>query len=776
MVITKALRAPQHKLPAAVPVWHGSNLLQDLPRAYCSAPLVLTRLPTDPCCLPTDLWLSSDLRGWFLIDLISVLVSFFDVFAVARGASDGDGVEKLRAFRVLRALRLSKLLRLVKASRILRRWESRVAINYGTLTLAKSLLGLMLISHWLACVWVLQARLVDDPMMTWLGSVEYCTANEGGGGPAYTCVANFRIYTGALYWAVMTITSVGYGDVVASKDNVLEMWTANVSMLVAALYFAKVLADFCSNATSLEPDVLAFRSDMDSLNCLMQTERFPIPMRHRLREYLHHHRVVRMAQSRQRIVERLSPMLQGEVAWQLHSKWLSHVSFLQDVQRQFLVELAVQLKGIAFAPGDMIPHGHLYIIHDGTVLYRGTLLEKSSWYGEDMILQSVHLRDKRAACAMTYVTLLHIDRDSLMALADRYPDTSKRIRRHAFLMALRRELLLRSRIQLAAQDITSASSNTQVGIEADASTKKLWGAARQSQRPTGNGVDMMLWNATQRQMMATVDPLLGPEALAAKQTAQLTRTAREISEQGEQITQLSARVGGLATTLHSIDAKLGGMGRAIEELQQQQQRPHPPHPHDLHANGNGTSGKVCSNSGCDCNDATTTTDETLTADAAMTCACAPASNAAAGHMRVGHRSTPPKRRLSDLTSNLGKQVNVGFASLAGAASGAASVSASAVGATTGAALGAVSGATSVMRIRSSQRGPGTNASQVSQSVSCGTLDKADLHKASPSAPARLADQSTPPHAATAAGDASPILSSLSASPSDQRMQSSRFFC
>ena len=61
-----------------------------------------------------------------------------------------------------------------------------------------------------------------------------------------------------------------------------------------------------------------------------------------------------------------------------------------------------------------------------------------------MILQSAHLRSKFAARCMTYVEVYMIGRDDLISLAMRYPATLKLIRRSAFRLGFRREMIRRS--------------------------------------------------------------------------------------------------------------------------------------------------------------------------------------------------------------------------------------------------------------------------------------------------------------------------------------------
>ena len=90
--------------------------------------------------------------GWFYLDFGSISVSVFDYLAleeIAQGlrGSTSESLGALKALRVLRALRLIKLVRLLRASRILKRWEVRVAINYALLEIVTLIGKIMLSCH-----------------------------------------------------------------------------------------------------------------------------------------------------------------------------------------------------------------------------------------------------------------------------------------------------------------------------------------------------------------------------------------------------------------------------------------------------------------------------------------------------------------------------------------------------------------------------------------------------------------------------------------------------
>ena len=81
------------------------------------------------------------LKGWFALDLFSILLMTIDFITITSSGGGGDScgsdqevevrddeessLTALRVLRVLRALRLIKLVRLVRSSRMFTRWQAR---------------------------------------------------------------------------------------------------------------------------------------------------------------------------------------------------------------------------------------------------------------------------------------------------------------------------------------------------------------------------------------------------------------------------------------------------------------------------------------------------------------------------------------------------------------------------------------------------------------------------------------------------------------------------
>ena len=149
------------------------------------------------------------LKGWFFIDLISI---------IPFGLIPGAGAFGL--LRMIRILRLLKLARIFRASRIYKRFQARNSLPHSVEAMFRIIVTLVVLTHWMACAWILTANMQPASRWTWLDAYadSYICDGDCSVWPSRDVMIEkpSQIYYGAIYWSVVTVTSVGYGEPIIS--------------------------------------------------------------------------------------------------------------------------------------------------------------------------------------------------------------------------------------------------------------------------------------------------------------------------------------------------------------------------------------------------------------------------------------------------------------------------------------------------------------------------------------------------------------------------------
>ena len=197
--------------------------------------------------------------GWFWIDAPSSLpVELITIFAPP-GAEEN---KELSFLRFLRMFRLLRLLRLLKVDVYVAKVEDNFEVNLISLRILGMVFRLMFIVHILGCFWFYIAvqSVEAGADISWAISYNDGAAIEGTVDVQY-------LYS--VYWALTTLTTVGYGDIIPQND--VERAYCLFAMLVGAMMFG--CARRCTSLWACSTSTWPHPSRRSAIEALPQRQR-----------------------------------------------------------------------------------------------------------------------------------------------------------------------------------------------------------------------------------------------------------------------------------------------------------------------------------------------------------------------------------------------------------------------------------------------------------------------------------------------------------------------
>ena len=260
-----------------------------------------------------------------------------DFIAASRGAD----------LRVIFSLGLCRLLRLHRVAAEFNRAETNVKLDYYVVALSKFMGMLLLQCHFFACVFYFVARCEPRFEDTWIAVEEAAKPNGLAAQP-------LRRYLFSLYWATVTLASVGYGDTSPLTD--VEFIVAIVYMLANIVLFAYVVGGMTALATAADEATRLFRKAFRDLEAYMQVNGLPEDIRAAMRSYLE----LRFAAKKEHpeVLAAFPPVLRARVSRLLHLPVLCRVPLLAGCGASFLDLLVCHVSVELFMPGAAVLNQH----------------------------------------------------------------------------------------------------------------------------------------------------------------------------------------------------------------------------------------------------------------------------------------------------------------------------------------------------------------------------------------------------------------------------------
>ncbi|XP_077339481.1 voltage-gated inwardly rectifying potassium channel KCNH3 [Lithobates pipiens] len=381
-------------------------------------------------------------RTWFLLDLLAALpVDLLYSFKV----NIYFGAHLLKTVRLLRLLRL--LPRLDRYS------------QYSAVVLSLLMVVFALLAHWVACIWYFigQQEIASNqsvvPEIGWLQELarrletpyymgkrnisrhlslpnndSEDTLNETAlvllGGPSPR-----SSYITSLYFALSSLTSVGFGNVSANTDT--EKIFSICIMLIGALMHALVFGNVTAIIQRLYARRFLYHSRTRDLRDYIRIHGIPKPLKQRMLEYVQTTWAINNGIDTNELLHSLPDELRADIAMHLN-KDLLQMPLFALASRGCLRSLSLNIKPSFCTPGEYLIRqgdaleslycvcsGSMEVLKDGVVL---AILGKGDLIGCEVSCEDAGIKANADVKALTYCDLQGISLKGLRDTLSLYPE------------------------------------------------------------------------------------------------------------------------------------------------------------------------------------------------------------------------------------------------------------------------------------------------------------------------------------------------------------------
>ena len=269
---------------------------------------------------------------------------------------------------------LLKSLGLLRASRLA--YNDRLAaFNSPTARILKLLFGFFWMAHLFGSVFWFTAC-VEDHAGTWI--------NVGG----YADASLTTQYIVSLYWALTTMVTVGYGDIVPT--TVYEQAVVIPILMLSALIYATIFGNMAYAIETITSTIRRYQSRMDMVKEFSGVYELPVELQKKLFDYTNAMWNQNKGFETEQMIAHLPTSVKAEVMLHINESLIQRVPLLKQCSDRFLEAIILRMSSQVCLPGDYVfkegdKSREMYFVRTGSV---EIIMEDES--GVEEVIAEIH--------------------------------------------------------------------------------------------------------------------------------------------------------------------------------------------------------------------------------------------------------------------------------------------------------------------------------------------------------------------------------------------------
>mmetsp|Transcript_108651 Transcript_108651/g.316038 ORF Transcript_108651/g.316038 Transcript_108651/m.316038 type:complete len:759 (+) Transcript_108651:278-2554(+) len=307
---------------------------------------------TQPACAQN--YMSS---GWIWIDGFTSVP--YDWFSMGEGGNVA-ALKVLKSFKAAKILRLNRLLRGSLLDLVEDILATDASVRFA-MKMTKLTLGMFFVLHLMACTWhyVTDPNADDNWVRGYLGGDDYfldyykisASSRDDEDWSTDTWPIAPR-YLAAMYWSTMTLSTVGYGDVLPKSNS--ERAMAILGMVVGGGVYGIVLGNLVSIVTDVDYNARAYHDRMGAIISYMTQRGFPPGLQRKIKKFYRRYFKSKSALDEKTILAELPNTLKTESSMFLVSDLVFKLEIFSDLEQSHLPQLTELITPIFYEEGEMI--------------------------------------------------------------------------------------------------------------------------------------------------------------------------------------------------------------------------------------------------------------------------------------------------------------------------------------------------------------------------------------------------------------------------------------